>query len=153
MMRILNKKEKKEIEKKLNEQFGIKEIPGMLLKSGQDRIFFFSGEINENDLIKIEKEIPIERIGVYFARIIDDFPKLSIEGTHILKGQINKNIIELDEKQVGEWMRGQDLMIKLEKKGFFVMKYNNDFFGCGKVSAEKISNFIPKSRRLKSKEN
>lgn len=151
MMRILSKKEKREIENKLHEQFGVKEIPGMLLKSGQDRIFFFSAEINENDLAKLEKEVPIERIGVYFARIIDDFPKLSIEGTHVLKDQINKNIIELDEKQVGEWMRGQDLFIRLGKKGFFVMKYHDDFFGCGKVSTEKISNFIPKSRRLKSK--
>lgn len=152
MIKVLSKKEKQEIEKKLNEQFGVEKIPGMLVKSGQDRIFFFSGEISENEISKLEREIPIERVGVYFARILNDFPKLSIEGTQILKGQVKKNTFELNDKQSDDWMKGRDLQIKSEKKGFFVMKYQNDFLGCGKISAEKISNFIPKSRRLKSKE-
>jgi len=46
-------------------------------------------------------------------------------------------------------MKGQDLQIKTGKRGFFVMKYKDDFLGCGKASQEKIGNFIPKSRRLK----
>lgn len=148
-IKILSKNEKKEIEKKLNEQFGIKEIPRMLIKFGKDRIFFFSGKLKESEIRKIESEIPIERIGVYFARIIDDFPKLSIEGTQILKYQISKNIFELNEEQLNEWMKGQDLLIKSEKRGFFAMKYNDDFLGCGKISEQKISNFIPKARRIK----
>lgn len=152
MIKIFSKKEKQEIEKKLNKQFGINEIPGILVKMGQDRIFFFSGKITENEIKKIESEIPIERVGVYFARIVDDFPKLSMEGTQILKEQINKNIFELNEEQLKNWMSGRDLMIKTGERGFLVMKYRNDFLGCGKASAEKISNFIPKSRRLKNKE-
>ena len=67
-IKILSKKEKQEIEKKLSERFGIEKIPGMLVKSGQDRIFFFSGEISENDINKISNEVPIERVGVYFAK-------------------------------------------------------------------------------------
>jgi len=31
------------------------------------------------------------------------------------------------------------------------MKYENDMLGTGKASEEKITNFIPKSRRLKDK--
>lgn len=152
MIKIFSKKEKQEVEKKLNRQFGINEIPGILVKMGQDRIFFFSGKITENEIRKIESEIPIERVGVYFARIMDDFPKLSIEGTQILKNQIKKNIFELNEEQLKDWMSGRDLMIKTGERGFLVMKYRNDFLGCGKASAEKISNFIPKSRRLKNSE-
>ncbi|HTY43646.1 MAG TPA: hypothetical protein VMC80_00170 [Patescibacteria group bacterium] len=150
-IKILSKKEKQEIEKKLREQFGTGEIPGMLIKSGQDRLFFFSGKITENEIEKMSREIPVERIGVYFARILNDFPKLSIEGSQILQSQIKKNIFELDEKQVDDWMKGRDLQIATGKKGFFIMRYNNDFLGCGKISENKISNFIPKSRRLKSK--
>ena len=150
-IKILNSKEKKEIIKKLNEQFGVEKIPGTLIKSGQDRIFFFSGEISEREIHELEREVPIERVGVYFARILNDFPKLSIEGTQILKEQIKKNIFELNKEQLDDWMKGRDLQIKSEQRGFFVMKYKNDFLGCGKISAEKISNFIPKARRLKSK--
>ena len=150
-IKILNSKEKKEITKKLNEQFGVEHIQGALVKSGQDRIFFFSGEISEREIHELEREVPIERVGVYFARILNDFPKLSIEGTQILKEQIKKNIFELNKEQLDDWMKGRDLQIKSEQRGFFVMKYKNDFLGCGKISAEKISNFIPKARRLKSK--
>lgn len=152
MIKILSKKEKQEIERKLNEQFGIKEIPGMLVKSGQDRLFFFSGKITENEINKMSKEVSIERTGVYFARIINDFPKLSIEGSQILKEQIKKNIFELDKNQLNDWMKGRDLNISTGKRGFFIMKYKDDFLGCGKISENKISNFIPKSRRLKSRE-
>ena len=151
-IKILNSKEKKEIKIKLNKQFGVKEIQGMLIKFGKDRIFFFSGKLKENEIRIIESEIPIERIGVYFARIMNDFPKLSIEGTQILKEQITKNIFELDEKQLKNWMSGRDLMISTGQRGFLVMKYKEEVLGCGKASEQKISNFIPKMRRLKNME-
>jgi NOL1/NOP2/fmu family ribosome biogenesis protein len=151
-IKILSKNEKREIERKLNKQFGIKEISGMLIKFGKDRIFFFSGKLKEKEIRIIESEIPIERIGVYFARIMNDFPKLSIEGTQILKEQISKNIFELDEKQLKDWMSGRDLNISSPQKGFLVMKYKEEVLGCGKASENKISNFIPKMRRLKNRE-
>ena len=48
---------------------------------------------------------------------------------------------------------GQELSITTDKKGFFIMRYKNDFLGTGKISQNKISNFIPKGRRLKYREN
>jgi NOL1/NOP2/fmu family ribosome biogenesis protein len=36
-------------------------------------------------------------------------------------------------------------------KGIVAIRYKEDFLGCGKASESKISNFIPKSRRLKLK--
>lgn len=151
---ILNQQDKKEVEKNLNEQFGISKIPGILLKRSEDRLFFFSGDLTENQIKKLEASVPIERLGIYFAKIIGNDIKLSIEGTHILKDQIKKNIFELkNEQQLKEWMQGQDLQIKTGKHGFLIMKYKDDFLGCGKASEEKIGNFIPKSRRLKNKEN
>jgi NOL1/NOP2/fmu family ribosome biogenesis protein len=76
---------------------------------------------------------------------------LSIEGSQLLKNQITKNIFELDEKQAEQWMLGNEINIKTDKRGFFIMKFKEDFLGTGKISAEKISNFVPKSRRLKIK--
>ena len=151
-IKLLSTKEKKEILKKLNEQFGVTEIPGILIKSGQDRLFFFSGSLDELEIRNIEREIPIERLGVYFARIVDDFPKLSIEGSQLLSSQIKKNVFELSKEQMNDWMNGRDLLFKSDMRGYYVMRYKGDFLGCGKFSAEKISNFIPKARRLKNKE-
>ncbi len=150
-LKILNQKEKKEIEKKLNEQFGIKNVPGIIARRGRERLFLFSGSLNKKNIKALEEIVVIERLGIYFARLIQDNVKLSIEGTQILKDQIKKNIFELSENQVKEWMKGQDLQIKTGKRGFFVIKYKEDFLGCGKASQEKIGNFIPKNRRLREK--
>ena len=150
-LKILNNNEKKEIVKKLNEQFGINEISGIITRMGKERLFLFSGSFNNNEISKLEKIVNIERVGVYFAKLVPDENKirLNIEGTQLLKDQIKKNIFELKSEQVEQWMRGQELNIKTGKKDFLVMKFGGDFLGCGKASAEKISNFIPKSRRLK----
>ena len=152
-LKILSIKEKKEIEKKLNEQFGIKYVPGLIVKKGHERLFLFSGSLNPKELKELEILVPIERVGAYFAKISDGTVKLSIEGIHALKDQINKNIFELNKEQVDLWMKGSELLVKTGKYGFLIMKYKEDFLGTGKASAEKITNFIPKSRRLKNKEN
>ena len=150
-LKILNKSEKREIERELEEQFGIKNIPGLILRRGEERLFLFSGSFNKKEIKNLEKIVPVERIGVYFAKLMDGRVKLSIEGTYALKNQIEKNIFELEENQVENWMKGQELPVKTGKRGFLVMKYKNDFLGTGKASEEKIGNFIPKSRRLKNR--
>lgn len=152
-LKILKQKEKKEIEEKLNKRFGIKNVLGIIAMRGKERLFLFSGSLNEKDIKAIEEIVVIERLGVYFARLVEDSVKLSIEGTQILKDQIKKNIFELSENQAEEWMKGQDLQIKTGKRGFLIIKYKDDFLGCGKASKEKIGNFIPKSRRLKNRGN
>jgi NOL1/NOP2/fmu family ribosome biogenesis protein len=151
-IKILNEQEKREVEKKLNEQFGIEKIHGLILRTGEERLFLFSGDFSEKNIKNLERTVVIERTGIYFAKIIQDKIKLSIEGTQILGAQVKKNIFELkDETQLEEWMMGQDLPIKTGKRDFLVMKYKEDFLGCGKASEEKIGNFIPKSRRLRAK--
>lgn len=151
MIQILNKKQTKEIEDSLWEQFGVHEIPGRLFQLGEEKIFLFSGEASDGDIKELEGMVPVERLGVYFAKAMNGEIRLSIEGTQILKEQIKKNIFELDKEQAEKWMQGQELNIHMGKKGFFIMKYKNDFLGCGKASEEKIGNFIPKMRRLKNK--
>jgi NOL1/NOP2/fmu family ribosome biogenesis protein len=122
-LQILNKNEKEQIIYLLNKQFGINSL---------------------------------ERAGLYFAKFFIDRQgnkqiRLSIEGTQILSKQFKKNIFELNKQQATKWMQGQELNIKTGKKGFLIMKYKDNYLGTGKASQEKIGNFIPKSRRLKSK--
>ncbi|MAG79268.1 hypothetical protein CMI40_02730 [Candidatus Pacearchaeota archaeon] len=149
-LKILNKNEKQEILNKLNKQFGINNIPGIIVKRGEEKLFLFSGNFNEKQIKNLERTVPIEGVGVYFAKLVKEEIRLSIEGTQILKDQINQNIFELNQEQTNQWMKGQELNIKTGKKGFVVMKYKDNFLGCGKASIEKITNFIPKSRRLKN---
>jgi NOL1/NOP2/fmu family ribosome biogenesis protein len=148
---ILKRQEKQEIFKALKEQFGITILSGILLKSGTERIFLFQGSLNEKELTKLEETVPIERAGIYFAKMQGNKIRLSIDGVHLLKDQISKNIFELNTAQMQEWMSGNELNIKTEKHGFLIIKHGSDCLGTGKASEEKITNFIPKSRRLKNK--
>ena len=149
--KILSKGEKAEIESELNKRFGIEKVPGIIVKKGKEKLFLFTGSLNKRQIKDLEREIPIERIGIYFAKMEQGGIRLSIEGVQIIKDQVKKNIFELDEKQAEHWMKGNELNISTGKKGFLVMKYKDNFLGSGKASAEKIGNFIPKSRRLKQK--
>jgi len=149
-LRVLNKNR---ILEKLKKQFGITEIPGLLLQKGKERIFLYQGSLSERGIIEIEKTLPVERVGIYFGKEINDEMRLSIDGVHLLKDQITKNTFELNEEQMDEWMHGSELQIKSGKKGFLVMKYKDELLGMGKASEEKISNFIPKNRRLRFKDN
>ncbi len=190
-LKIFNKKEKERFEEKLNEQFGIENIPGMILQKGTEKLYLFQGSLSEKQIYELEQTLPIEKVGIYFAKTVEerdgeDKIRLSIEGTQILSDQINKNIFELNDEQVEEWMRGSELLLdyfnklideeKLVKRaegrdagvldsnlggkarvkperGFLVMKYKDNFLGTGKASENKISNFIPKNRRLKERNN
>lgn len=148
---FFNSKENKKFLEQLDEQFGIKTIPGRVTKIGKEKIFLFAGNLDERKIMEMQRIIPIERIGIYLAKEFEGEYRLSIEATQILKDQITKNIIELNEEQKETWMMGHELLMKTDKRGFVIMKYKGDMLGTGKASEEKISNFIPKSRRLKDK--
>jgi len=246
-LKILTEKEKREIIQKLNKQFGIKEVPGIITMHGKEKLFLFQGDLNENEIKELEQNIPIEKVGIYFAKLIGNEVKLSIDGVQVLKDQITKNILEINEKQAEQWMMGRELLFddvfenksektnklneidrtdlenydinnkliseqsepengadgwrnennlnknskdkinneKADKKyfsvkninksdeqseeqirgwrdgkseftnkkprGFVIIKFKDDFLGTGKASENKITNFIPKNRRLKEK--
>ena len=152
-LKILSKKEKEELATQLEKQFGIKNAEGIFLMRGQERIFLFQGSLTEKQIKELETAVPVERVGVYFGKNINGQIRLSIEGTQMLKNQITKNIFELDDKQIELWMKGQEVLIETGKNDFLVMKYKDNFLGCGKASEKKITNFIPKNRRLREKNN
>ncbi|MDP2672446.1 MAG: hypothetical protein Q8O84_01395 [Nanoarchaeota archaeon] len=153
MIQIFSNRETQEMLEKLNKQFGIKEIPGKLIKIGKEKIFLFQGDFSDEQIKDLEKITFIEKIGIYIGAIF--FPtgeiRLSIEGTQIFKDQIIKNIFEIDNKQLENWIQGEELNIKTDLRGIIVIKYKDNFLGCGKASENKIGNFIPKSRRLRSR--
>lgn len=153
-LKVYKEKEKQEILKLLNDQFGIKEIDGIILQRGSERLFLFNGSFNQKQIKEIEDTLPIERVGTYFAKLVEGKTqntqiRLSLEGAQIFKNEITKNIFKLNKKQMESWMKGEELLINSGLSGFVAMKYKNDLLGCGKASENKITNFVPKSRRLK----
>ncbi|MEK6880044.1 MAG: hypothetical protein AABY22_10570 [Nanoarchaeota archaeon] len=149
ILHFLTKTEKEKTELKLKDQFGISKLPDKILQTGKEKIRIFTGSFSEKEIEKLSKTTHIEGIGLYIAKEENNQLRISIEGTHLLKDQIKRNIFELNEQQKEEWLQGQDLQIHTGKKGVFIMEYNGDFIGSGKISEEKISNFIPKGRRIK----
>jgi len=108
-MQTLNKHQ---ILKQLNEQFGIKEIPKEinLIKLGEEKIFGFSGDLEI--LKKIERmKINIAGVGNYIAKEERGQIRLSIEGTHLFKEQISRNIFELNQEQKNQWMHGSEILL------------------------------------------
>mgnify|MGYP000262395623 CR=1 FL=1 len=145
----LSNKDKKKIIEKLNEQFGVFEIPYLIIQFGKEKLRIYSGSLSKEELWKIDKGLRVENIGLYFAKWEEDEIRLTIDGVQLLKNQITKNILEIDDKQADLWLRGNDLDIKTSY-GWKVLKNNSEFLGCGESTGEKISNFVPKERRIKN---
>ena len=155
-LKIFNEEEKKKLVETLNSQFGIKSIQGIVTMRGKERLFLYKGSLTEKQIKNLEQDIPIERVGVYFAKLMPgEGIRLSIEGSQILASQINKNTFELSDKEAEEWMYGRDILLedlkKKPKQGLLIMTHKGDFLGTGKVSENKIGNYVPKNRRLKNR--
>jgi len=141
---ILNRKQIKKILQLLNKQFGFKDdLNYVFLQNRDGKIFFVNKSIGNLDLNKLR----INSIGLYFGKLENDGLRLSIEGSQIIDDQAKKNLVELNEKQVKEWIAGEDLEIK-DYSGYVLIKHKKDFLGCGKAKENRILNFVPKTRRF-----
>ncbi len=150
MTEFIKSKEKKEMQEKLNQQFGIKEIPFLLVKSGKEKLRAFSGSLSKDEISELANLARVENIGLYFAAIHEDGIRLSLDACHLLQNQISKNIIQLDDKQSLNWFKGNDLEFESKIKGFAILKHEDDIIGVGKASGNSIKNFLPKERRIKN---
>jgi len=147
-MKIIHKSEKRKILNQLQERFGISKLPYLLLRFGKEKIRIYSGNLSSQELSLLDNNLRIENIGLYFAKQQIDGIRLTLDGIQIFKSQISKNILELTDKQAEDWFKGQDLDIKIDNN-FKILKHNNEFIGCGKSTGERITNFMPKERRVK----
>lgn len=158
-LQILDKTKKRKFIEKIS-YLGVEKFPYLLMKTGAERVRAFSGSLSVDEIIRIASEIRVEAIGLYFGKEIGNEARLTIDAIHILKNQITKNIVEINEEQEKDWFLGKDVELTAEQSeknkeinGFVVIKSEDDFIGTGKISIDKkkISNFLPKERRVKVK--
>jgi NOL1/NOP2/fmu family ribosome biogenesis protein len=154
---FVNKMEKEKLIDELG-RFGIKEIPFLLIRSSVDRIRAYSGNLDADSLARLAEKVYVETIGLYFARLDGKDLRLSLDALHLLKEQITDNIIELDDEQFEEYIKGRDIELNAgqkdkfaDKLGYFVLRYKDDLIGMAKIISGKfIKNYLPKERRRKS---
>lgn len=130
----------------------------LFLSTGIEKIRAYSGGLSNEEIIALWRLFPIEGVGIYFGtQSINRHGvkecRLSLDALHSIQDQITKNILELDEKQVIEWFRGNNLELKNNQKvlkGFVAVKFGDDFLGTGRVSNDGVlQNFLPKERRIR----
>jgi NOL1/NOP2/fmu family ribosome biogenesis protein len=146
-IRFLKSKEKKAILTELEKNYGIKEIPYLLLEAGKQKIRGYSGHLSKEELQELAGITNIEIIGTYLISKKDDDARISFDAMHLFK--IEKNMTEITKEQLEKWLRGQDLPISNIPRGITILKYQDDLVGIGKSNTEKIFNYVPKERKLK----
>ena len=140
--------EKKKIIEELNEIFGITELPYLFIESGKEKIRAFSGSLSKEEIVAIGSMANVEGVGIYFFKKEETGIRPSFEALMLLKDQITKNILDLDDSQLQLWIRGNDLDTNMPA-GVYAIRYNGDFIGCGKSNGTRLFNYVPKERRLR----
>jgi NOL1/NOP2/fmu family ribosome biogenesis protein len=149
-LQFINSKELKIFLIRLEEQFGLSDTKFLkkyvFLKNVKKKVFITTKSEKDTKL-----RIPrAEKAGIYFGRINkDDSIRLSLEGTQLIGGLATKNIFELDHNQAENWLKGFDFEIPKLDDGYYLLRYKEDFLGCGLIRSNKLHNFLPKTRRLK----
>lgn len=141
----------------LFEQFGIEEadLDYTFYINKKGKIYLINNAVKNVDL----EQYRIDSLGMYFGTVSNYDGKigeknkqqeirLSIEGSQMLGPKATKNIIDITEEQRKQWMKGIDLPYNTDILGFALIKYGNDFLGCGKKRGDILLNFLPKSRRI-----
>lgn len=157
-VKFIKSNEKRRLVEKLNERFGIKEIPGILIETGKEKVRGFSGSMTREEIKELGEIANVEIIGLYLFKSEEVGLRLSLDGTHFFANQIIKGVIELSDSELESWMNGFDLIIEnLEFKpknpeefgAVVVLRHGDDFVGCGLSNGEKIFNYVPKERRIR----
>ncbi len=145
MLKLISNKERKILLKQLQDQFSFSGSLDYNFFINQDKKVFIFNKDLEIDLSKIR----INSLGLYFANVENEI-RLTIEGSQLIGPNSKKNILEVNEEQLHNWIRGRDIETNKEFEGFVLIKNNNDFYGTGKYKEGKVLNFVPKERRLKN---
>jgi len=147
-LRVLNAREKKEINRLVNEQWGATLDKSLVfLMNNKEKLYIANPDINKTDFSKMK----IDSIGLYFCTVSEDSVRLSIEGSQIIGPEAKKNVIDISDDELREWFRGQDIVREVTGcTGAVILRHGKDFVGCGKVTAKGILNFVPKPRRILS---
>src|SRR3989338_644407 len=153
---VLNSKAVKQITKLLQQQWNYSGKLGSCFLQKENDIFLVTKDIDKIDL----RELNVNSLGLYFGELLHGALRLSIEGSQMIGKKASKNIIELNDEQMRQWLKGEDIELEGAENnneiknnsggnydGCVIIKHKNDFFGFGRIKEGKLLNFVPKARR------
>lgn len=147
--RFIKSSEKKEILSKLDEELGIKRLNYLLIESSNEKIRGFSGTLSREEIIKLSELTNIEGIGAYLIKIEENrLWRLSHDATQLLKNDIKKNIISVNDEEAEKWLKGENIRVE-NMEGIVVVQNRGINIGCGIAKSNIILNHVPKERRLR----
>ena len=144
---FLKKKEIAAICNQLEKHWGFQEpLPYLFFQTRQRRVSLLNKEFAVVDTSKLR----INSVGMYFCEIMNNQEvRLSIEGSQIVGHFASRNVLSVDEKQVKQWLYGQDVEISsADVEGFVILLFGSYFIGCGRYKEGIISNHVSKNRRI-----
>jgi len=141
---VLNKKEAKKILELIKKQWNADFVTDKIFLKNQNDIFLVSREVFSINLDTIR----INSLGLYFGELFDYKLRLSIEGSQIIGPIAKENIVEINENELKQWLRGENIEKQTNANSYVIIKHKNDFFGCGKAKENLILNYVPKVRRI-----
>lgn len=147
-LEFLKRKEKKEIIQKLEDRYGITNVPLLLFKIGKEKIRGYTGLLSKDEIITLNRNMRVEKMGLYLFKEEKDEIRMTVDAIQLLKKQIKKNILEINKEQKDKWLDGKEIEVDTNLFGFYVIKSESDFLGCGKASQGKMINFLPKERLI-----
>lgn len=144
--KILNSKEVKAFLSALSEQYGA--FPDVFKKAafagGKEKVYLLSRGADNIDM----SQLRINSLGLYVSEFKNGQVRLSIEGAQLVGPAALKNLHEISDEQVKDWLEGKDLQVEGDYDGFVILKNKGDFFGSGKYRDGVIFNYVPKARRV-----
>ena len=144
---VLTSSEKERFLKKLKERFGFAgRLDYVFIKTKSGKIKIINPEVLKLNI----KDLNVENLGLYFARWDGDEVRLSIEGSQIVGKRATKNVLELTEDEAEKWLKGQNVEVgkRSVEDGFVILRFKDDFLGCGRYKDGRIVSFVPKWRRI-----
>ena len=142
--KFLNSKERKEIFRLVEEQFGCSFTSDLVFcLNNKEKVFVVNRDIDGLPLDNLR----VDKLGMYVGTIQADGFRLSIEGSELIGPQATKNILDLSFEQMREWLKGKDIEGP-EGNSFILLRHNSYWLGCGKLKEGRILNYIPKNRRI-----
>lgn len=144
----LNSKEVKKLKESLNKTYGCEFdfSKYAICINERKKYYMINRDIDRIDL----EQVRINNIGLYFGEQYDEGIRLSIESSQLIGPVATKNIVELDDVKTALWLRGNEIEFPGRHDGFVLVKRGPDFLGCAKHKEDKLLNFVPKERRIKS---
>jgi NOL1/NOP2/fmu family ribosome biogenesis protein len=152
---LLDNTKKKKLIQSLEKDFGISELPYLVIETGKGKYRVYSGSLSKEELNELGKNLNVEIIGASFAKIENEKTRINFDILNLpfVKSQIKPfSTFFIPDEDIVHWMNGGNIAYETELRNpfpYLIMKNGNDILGVGQNSKDCIKNYIPKERRIK----